>query len=173
MVSLVRHPDTPPGAIEAIDARMERAAGGFVASFVVRGDLRRLVLPASADPVRTNELWRTTCFELFVSGEGAAYREYNFSPSGAWAAYDFTGYREGMAPAEADVLIRVERDDHRFILLADIRADLPPFAPIGLTAVIEETDGAIRYWATSFEPGKPDFHAPGVRSLLLGEVEAE
>ena len=29
-----------------------------------------------------------------------AYREWNFAPSAQWAAYDFTGYREGMRDAE-------------------------------------------------------------------------
>jgi hypothetical protein len=173
MTFLVRHPDTPAGAIEAIDARLERVSGGAVATFIVRGDLRRLIVPASTRPVRTDGLWRTTCFELFVGGEDGVYREFNFSSSGAWAAYDFTGYRKGMREGEADVLIRVDREDRCLILLADVKSEIPAYANIGLTAVIEETDGVIRYWATSFEPGKPDFHAPGVRSLLLGEVEAE
>jgi hypothetical protein len=173
MPSLVRHPDTPASAIESVEARLQRSSDGVVATFVVRGDVRRLVIPAGTDPVRTDELWRTTCFELFVGGAGEAYREFNFSPSGAWAAYDFKRYREGMRESDADAVIRTDRDDRRFILLADVSCDIPQLAPIGLTAVIEETDGAIRYWATSFEPGKPDFHAPGVRSLLLGEVEAE
>lgn len=170
---LVRHPDTPAGAIESIDARLERVSGGVVATFIVRGDTNRLALPPVAEPVRVDELWHTTCFELFVGREGEAYRELNFSPSGAWAAYDFDSYREGMREAEADVMIRADQRGDCFILLADVRSELGPFAPVGLTAVIEESDGQIRYWATSFEPGKPDFHAPGVRSLLLGEVEAE
>lgn len=173
MIPLVRHPATPPGAIHAVAARLERAPGGAVATFVARGDIGGLVIPPATDPVRTDELWRTTCFELFVGGSGEAYLEINQSPSGAWAAYDFDRYREGMRGAEAEVLIRSDRDDERFILIADIRADIPPFAPVGLTAVIEETDGVIRYWATSFAPGKPDFHAPGVRSLVLDDVEAE
>ena len=173
MTFLVRHPATPPGAVESIDARLERASGGVVATFIVRGEMDRLVVPSPADGRRTDGLWRTTCFELFIGGDGQTYREFNFSPSGAWAAYDFTGYREGMSEAGADVLIRTESGDRHLILLADVNADVPAFANIGLTAVIEETDGQIRYWATSFAPGKPDFHAPGVRSLLLGEVEAE
>ena len=40
-------------------------------------------------------------------------------------------------------------------------------------AVIEEADGMIRYWATTFAPGKPDFHATPVRSLLFDGVDAE
>ena len=80
MPSLVRHPDTPPGAIQAIEAELERMLGGAVAIFRVRGDISKLVSPRPASPERTDELWRTTCFELFVAGEGEGYREYNFSP---------------------------------------------------------------------------------------------
>jgi hypothetical protein len=44
-------------------------------------------------------LWRRSCFEAFIGhGGGPDYWEYNFSPSGAWAAYHFSAYREGMAP---------------------------------------------------------------------------
>lgn len=172
MHALVRHPETTAGAIHAVEASLQRVPGGAVASFVAHGDVGRLAVPPPADPIRTDEIWRTTCFELFVGGSGEAYLEINLSPSGAWAAYTFTGYREGMTDAPADALIKVEREPARLILVADIRCDLPPQVPIGMTAVIEETDGVIRYWATSFAPGKPDFHAPGVRSLILDEVDA-
>ena len=47
------------------------------------GDIAKLVIPPPATPDRTDELWRTTCFELFVAGEGDGYREFNLSPSGA------------------------------------------------------------------------------------------
>ena len=86
MPSLVRHPDTPPGAIHTVEAELQRVPGGAVATFRVIGDISRLVVPPPAPAVRTDELWRTTCFELFVAGDGSAYREYNLSPSGAWAA---------------------------------------------------------------------------------------
>ena len=38
--------------------------------------------------------------------------------------------------------------------------DLPRHAPwrLGLSAVIEETDGNTSYWALAHPPGKPDFH---------------
>jgi hypothetical protein len=29
-----------------------------------------------------------------MAGEGPEYREFNFSPSGEWALYDFRGYRD-------------------------------------------------------------------------------
>jgi hypothetical protein len=171
--SLVRHPDTPPGAVHAIDAELVRVAAGAVATFSVVGDIARLVVPPAAAPERTDELWRTTCFELFLAGEGSSYREFNLSPSGAWAAYEFDDYRSGMRDADAQVEIEISHANKSLQLVAKIGSEFANPTAIGLTAVIEETDGVIRYWSTGFAPGKPDFHAPAVRNLLFDGVSAE
>ena len=63
------------------------------------------------EPARADKLWRSTCFEAFLKSDGMeAYREWNFAPSGNWAAYDFSGYREGMGQADvaAPPYIRLE-----------------------------------------------------------------
>jgi hypothetical protein len=170
--SLYRHPDTPPGAIQSIDAELERAEEGAVATFHVLGNISKLILPPPAAPQRTDGLWRTTCFELFVERRKGGYREFNLSPSGAWAAYDFDGYRKGMRNADADVAISFSNESNRLTMIAVIDSEFPDFARVGISAVVEEADGAIRYWATSFSPGKPDFHHEAVRSLILDTVSA-
>lgn len=173
MTLLVRHPDTPPGTVQSIDAELRRVPGGAVARFRVNGDPAKLCIPAPAPPARADNLWRTTCCELFVAGEGAGYLEFNLSPSAEWAAYGFDGYRDGMANADASVEIAFTSDSLGFTLEAKIEAELLNPAHVGLTAVIEEADGQIRYWATGFAPGKPDFHAEAVRNLLFDGVSAE
>src|SRR5436190_13084183 len=120
MPLLVRHPETPPGAIHTIDAELRRIGGGAVAEFRVAGDISRLVIPSPATPARTDELWKTTCFEIFSAGDGASYDEYNLSPSGAWAAYRFDGYREGMRDLEARVEIEMTPSDKGLLLAAKI-----------------------------------------------------
>lgn len=173
MPQLVRHPDTPPGAILGVEAELVRLPEGATATFRAIGDLSRLVIPPPASPERADGLWRTSCFELFVGNEGHAYREFNFSPSGAWAAYRFDDYRDGMAEAEARVSIETSRHAKWFELVARVGADFSMPAMVGLTAVIEETDGDTRYWSASFAPGKADFHAAAVRSLLFDGVSAQ
>ena len=147
--------------------------GGAVAIFRVRGDIARLVIPPPAAPERIDNLWRTTCFELFVSGEGESYREYNFSPSGQWAAYGFDGYRSGMSNVSVAIEAELYQENNELQFSIEIKAEFPNPAQVGLTAVIEETDGVISYWSTAFAPGKPDFHAAAVRSLLFDGVSAE
>jgi len=171
--SLYRHPDAPAGAILSIDAELQRMDGGAVAIFRVRGDISRLVIPRPSTPARAEDLWRTTCFELFVAGNGTSYREFNFSPSGQWAAYEFTGYREGRTDTPASVETEIYQEKNELQFSAKIVAEFQNPAHVGLTAVIEETDGIVRYWATSFAPGEPDFHAAATRSLLLDGVSAE
>lgn len=137
------------------------------------GDVSRLRVPPPAPPVRTDGLWRTTCFELFVGSNGTSYREYNLSPSGAWAAYQFDDYRRGMGHVEASSEIEISRNDRVFTLVAKIESEFPLPALAGLAAVIEEVDGLVRYWSTAFAPGKADFHAASVRSLLFDGVSAQ
>ena len=170
---LYRHPDTPPGAIHTVDAELRRIDGGAVATFRAIGDVSRLVIPPQALPVRSDGLWQTTCFEIFARTDGPGYDEYNLSPSGAWAAYQFEDYRSGMSANDAVIEINSTIDDKGLSLIAKIESQFPLPARIGLTAVIEEADGVIRYWSTAFAPGKPDFHAAAVRSLLFDGVSAE
>ena len=172
MTLLVRHPDTPPGALLAIEAELRRVPGGAVAIFHAVGDIARIVIPPAALPERTDELWRTTCFEVFAAGAGTAYREYNLSPSGAWAAYEFDDYRTGMTSSPARIKSETSHDHKSLTMIAMIESEFLLPAHVGLAAVIEESDGAIRYWSTAFAPGKPDFHAPAVRALLFDGVDA-
>lgn len=173
MPSLVRHPDPPHSAIHSIEAELDRLPGGAIAIFRVRGEMAKLVVAPPTAPGRTDGLWRTTCFELFVAGEGVRYREFNFSPSGQWAAYEFDDYRAGMRNAAAEVESEIYLTSSALYVSAKIVTEFPNPTLIGLAAVIEEVGGAISYWSTAFAPGKPDFHAEAVRSLLFDGVRAE
>ena len=173
MPSLYRHPETPAGGIHAVEAELLRIPGGAVAEFRLTGDMSRLVLPPPTQPGRADDLWRTTCFELFVADDGEGYREFNLSPSGAWAAYHFEKHRSGRSQAAASVKIETFKNTKNISLIANIESEFLNPACVGLTAVIEEVDGLLRYWATAFAPGEPDFHAAATRSLLLDGVSAE
>lgn len=173
MTLLVRHPDTPPGAIRNVDAELVRTADGIKATFRAIGDIAQLIVPEASPAHRADDLWQTSCFEIFVGGEGEAYREFNLSPSKRWAAYEFDRHRNGMREAPAEVSIECISDNQALTLIATIKCEVPNPARIALNAVIEEADGALRYWAVAFAPGKPDFHAEATRALLLDGVDAQ
>jgi hypothetical protein len=126
-------------------------------------------MPLAAVPRRVEGLWQHTCFEAFIRTNASPdYYEFNFSPSGEWAAYSFRGYRDG-EPIEdvglsPEIVVRREAD--KIELDAVVRLDrlsaIPPGATlqIGLSAVIEDNDGKLSYWALKHPVEKPDFHHP-------------
>jgi hypothetical protein len=166
---LIPHPDTPPREVAEVSVVMTHGPEGLWLEYYV-APAATLVLPEWRKPLRADGLWKTTCFELFVQPEGSAgYLEFNFSPSFEWAAYGFTGYREGMQDyAAEDPAITVTPAQGHFWLAVEAMPALPegPLR-IGLTAVIEEADGTKSYWALAHPEGKPDFHAAESFALTL------
>ena len=178
LVTLKPHPDTPGPAIR-IDVEVLRPrTAGVELRYFMSGDVSRVVLPASVRPSQAHELWRTTCFEAFIEKAGGGYCELNLSPTGRWAAYEFTGYREGMhghAGVEKRDPRRVQ-DETSFSLwgafdLDRVIGDQPRPWRMGLSAVIEDVDGGLSYWALAHPPGKPDFHHPDSFALTLPPPE--
>ena len=163
---LIPHPSSPPAGL-TLEVEARRAGRVLSLEYVVAGPVEMVRWPQAAARARTDELWRTTCFEAFVrTADG--YVEYNLSPSGAWAAYRFDGYREGMRRLEITAPFIVTRmAPGRFGLTVDV--DLPEDATdaVGLTAVVEGLDGAIAYWALAHPSDKPDFHHPDSFALEL------
>lgn len=173
---LKQHPETKSVAVNRIDVAVARPQPGLLAlRYTVSGYIAGVRLAPPAEPLRTDELWRTTCFEAFVrTAEGHAYFEFNLAPSTQWAAYHFSGYREGMALAEVapPAIIVGANAQHVDV---DALIHLPPSdAPwrLALSAVIEEDSGEKSYWALAHAPGKPDFHHADAFTLTLPPVTA-
>ncbi len=171
---LVCHRDTPAGSVDSVTVAIERAIGGELwIRFHVEAPIDSLVLPDPADPDRTDELWKTTCFELFVrEPDTAAYRELNFSVSSQWAAYSFDGYRENRSDLEMSCVPDLGNDasDSHFALEARVVLPAPKVdtsLEVGVCAIIEESDGTKSYWALRHPPGKPDFHHADCFALVL------
>lgn len=122
-----------------------------------------LVIPPPAGDGRADELWKTTCCELFLAGPGGRYREFNFSPSGRWAAWEFTGYRTARVDVDPVVRPMVSIDSGRKVFTLTVFLDKAEFlraTRIALTAVLEEKRGRMSYWAARHGGLKPDFHEP-------------
>jgi hypothetical protein len=98
--------------------------------------------------------------------DGPAYYEFNFSPSREWAAYLFRGYRDGgtIEDNELAPVISVQQSGDLLALSAVVQLGRLPLIQsginikLGLSAVIEETDGKFSYWALKHPAEKPDFH---------------
>jgi hypothetical protein len=178
---LIRHPRAPwtgpELSIAAACIVNDRGAG--LCRFEVVGALESIVVPASRAPAPADGLWRHTCFELFVGRRGAtAYREFNFSPSGEWAAYAFAKYREpAEAPAVPAPVIRLEGASHRLSLTALLGPGSWPepgvgALDVGLAAVLETAAGALGHYALAHPAERPDFHDRRAFTLTLGPEAA-
>jgi hypothetical protein len=177
MAELRPHPRTACAAIRRIGAAVDTGAWPRLlhVRFCIEGDIGRLELPGAGFARRRDGLWQHTCLETFIRADDeASYYEFNFSPSGDWAAYRF-GSRRGERslpelPAPA-VHWHVGRER------CDLSAELPVAAVpelaraaavrAGLSAVIETRDGALSYWALAHAGEHPDFHDPATFTLRI------
>lgn len=158
--SLVPHPDYPPRAVNGVTVEIDADPNAAMLTYIIHGE-RNAKLPPPATSSRTDNLWQTTCFELFLKlGSGTEYVEFNFSPSGQWAAYAFLDYRAGMRDLALTVPPHVERHGESWMIDVDLTEVPMRHRAMGVTAVIEELDGTRSYWALAHAPGPPDFHNP-------------
>ena len=165
--SLICHPDAVSNAVRTVHVEIElHPQGTLHLHYELAGDLAQLRIPAPQPPIAVDGLWEHTCFEVFVAVEGStSYHEFNFSPSGQWAAYAFSEYRERSAwtLSHAPTISFFQSKDHLLLEAVIAAADLPqnleakPFQ-LGLTAVIETNDGSRTYWALHHPQVHPDFH---------------
>lgn len=141
--------------------------GLLAVGYAIHGPSDELRLPTQQAPAPADALWRTTCCELFVGMVGqandTAYREFNFSPSGQWAVYDFEDYRRrtATAPDCPTPAIRLRGDDEYVQMDVTLDAAVLPAGNdlrVALSVVLEAADGSLGYWALAHPPGRPDFH---------------
>lgn len=173
MLPLMLHRSCDLGPIRSVTAAIIATPTGCEAEFRLEGRLSGVKIPPPAPSVRTDNLWKTTCFEIFWQPIGQpGYVEFNLSPSGQWASYDFDSFREGMRDAPVDAIAlscssNAQGDTGELVLKAAIAADLPAPAQVALTAIVDHEDGGLQYWALAFPPGQPEFHSEACRQLIV------
>ena len=163
MPALTTHSATPCPAITEFTASAQRAPDGIIVlTYLIKGDVNQIDLPEKAASVQTDGLWQHTCFEAFArTANESAYREFNFVPSSAYAAYSFTDYREGMQPLLLDAAPQIDMTRHETLLKVSVQlpaGSLPRDTLLALAAVIELKDGSKSYWALTHVGDNPDFH---------------
>ncbi|WP_379546844.1 hypothetical protein ACFCW2_12575 [Qipengyuania sp. DSG2-2] len=169
MEQLTLHPSCAPGPIKRISAAIQPTPDGCRVRFVMEGDVGRIKVPMHAHGQRQDNLWKTTCFEIFWQPEGGTYyREFNLSPSSQWAAYDFDDFRLNSRDAPVSAMaIACSAHDAKLELEASLASELPTPADVALNAVVEDIEGNIQFWALAFPDGKPEFHSEVCRAKKL------
>jgi hypothetical protein len=166
---LVPHPAVGPATVQSVEVEVSLTNEFVTLRFVVE-PADALIL-SSFGRERRDNLWRSTCFELFIRPDSGSYVEFNFAPLSAWNAYSFVDWRKGRRAYQLDVEPYLadsrldERKDRlpgRYELDVALGAEITALSPAtaSLTAVIEEEGGRLSYWALAHPPGEPNFHHP-------------
>ena len=140
--------------------------GGLSLSYKLTGNLSEIDIPKPQMPSYMDGLWQHTCFELFIAVEGSTnYYEFNFSPSGQWAAYAFSDYRIPMVWKinQTPTISFIQSNAFLLLEVTIPHANLPQNSAerplqLGMAAVIEAKDGNLTYWALHHPISQPDFH---------------
>jgi len=134
--------------------------------YQLTGDLNDVVIPQRTHPpTRRDELWTSTCLELFIREKGASpYWELNLSPNGDWNIYKFSDYRSNLTPEPddqgLDCVIHNAEDILELKLVYPLPRDLERSLNIevAICAVIQFKQGPISYWALNHGGAEADFH---------------
>ena len=179
-LNLQCHPSTPSSALDEITVEWSMSKTGTIwLRYHVAGNVEAIRLATNLEhPQRTDNLWQSTCFELFLKETTSErYCEFNFSPSGNWAAYRFDGYRDAMAPLALPKAPEICLDFSDSHIGLETRFGLPDIwsaqkLVAGLSAVIEMRDGEKSFWALVHPPGSPDFHHRDSFTLTIEATES-
>ena len=135
--------------------------------YSVAGKTEDVLFPSiSSKPTRSDELWKSTCFEFFLAVKNQhQYWEFNMSSSGDWNVYHMDAYRRVNFKQEVSIQqlpFEVQNGAGRFHLnmLLDLNPILQPdqILTVGITAVIQTTAGRDTYWALAHPASAADFH---------------
>lgn len=167
---LICHEAAACTAVKSLHVEIETLPNkNLLIRYILAANLAQLRIPEPMPPEFTDGLWEHTCFEAFIGVAGEKdYHEFNFSPSGQWAAFAFSDYRlrrqwTASQPSRSKIVVNHKRLQMETLIEP---VNLPanplnkPFQ-LGLTAVVETIDGSRSYWALHHPGVRPDFHHRG------------
>lgn len=173
-IELVCHPATICDHVRRVRANLVKVGASLHVGYCLEGALALLRIPKIHSSTRADNLWKHSCFELFIRNAGSPrYLEFNLSPSLQWSVYEFVSYRKAkpLEPCLIAPMVQVECSDKTLELKAII--ELPRWLDegnaieLGLSAVVEASDDSLSYWALRHPASRPDFHHPDAFAVVM------
>ena len=131
-------------------------------SFIISGALSEYIFPQKSEKKRVNELWKSTCFELFlVNSKKEAYYELNFSSSLAWNFYRLSGYRADIKEVQhiSTPQIKVYKNDNEFKIVLEMEVEnLEEFDSCNVACILLKNNHERTFWSLHHHLDKADFH---------------
>lgn len=134
-------------------------------AFEILGMLNRYIFDPIEPIRRANELWRRSCFELFIAlPDSREYWELNIASSGAWNLYHLEDYRSGVTEVflKSEPEIRIDPTPNRYRLSAVLDITellLTPSVAVNVAAILLTQNQERTFWAVNHPLHQPDFHA--------------
>ena len=149
-----------------ITGNISRKHNQLQIKYLLVGNLAAILIPPlSKTPTRQRDLWEHTCLEFFLGlQDSPKYWEINLSPSGDWNIFQFANYRQGITEDLAfnslSFAVLQHTDYWQLNLAVDLNQIIDPKQnlEVGITAVIENQQQQLSYWALTHSTSKADFH---------------
>jgi len=154
--------------IKSFEVLFEVIENEYLLTYSICGDISEIIIPVieyiPKSYKRHDELWKTTCFELFLgSKKHRKYIEVNLSSDYKYNIYSFDDYRSNMKEERSMILKSIKNNiakqkltlnyilkSKKVININDLR--------FNITAVIKYKNQKIEYWAINHNKEKADFH---------------
>jgi len=132
-------------------------------SFSLEGGLEDYLFPAVCKNKKANELWKATCFELFLaSSNEEAYYELNVSPSLEWNFYSLPTYRAEVKEVEnVSLNINTFKKENTYEINMTLESDILDFESFdtcNMTAILLTKNRERTFWSLKPMGDVPDFH---------------
>ena len=138
--------------------------------FKITGILKNYQFPKRDKFKRADELWKATCFELFLANSKIqSYYEINISPTLHWNIYRLAKYRaepkELMVSNEPLIELREDKKHYEIDFELECKElDLAEFDQYNLAVILLNRENEREFWTVNPVGESPDFH---VMNLLM------
>jgi hypothetical protein len=147
-----------------VTGNIERRENWLIIAYKLTGS-SNINLPQTAAPTRQLDLWEHTCCEFFLGlKDSTQYWEFNLSPAGHWNVFRFLDYRQNLIEETSFDSLPFSVSQQNDTLQLDLAVNLEQIISfqqnleINITAVIEDREKQLSYWALTHSRQKPDFH---------------
>jgi len=132
--------------------------------FEIAGELENYLFDKAQKQSRKDELWKRTCFELFLANRDRPnYYELNMSPSNEWNFYHFSDYKQEMKEEKniSEPLVYLSQTpkgylfSFEFELYTNVVEDNFIF---NLAVILLNTKGVRHFYSIHQREEKVDFH---------------
>jgi len=131
-------------------------------SFVIEGALKEYVFSNTVGKKRADELWKATCFELFLANsKKEEYYELNFSSSLAWNFYYLKTYRADVTEVTnvSTPQIELHKTNNSFKITIELELEnLEEFDICNVACIVLRKNEERTFWSKKHQNSVADFH---------------